>query len=208
MSSHPAAARVIALYNRHVDVWENNRHSRLPEGEQYWIDRFIQLLPATNEVLDLGCGTGLPIARFLGDHGLTVMGIDGSEQMISRFRLHNPAQTALVADMRTLALAGKWSGIIAWCSLFHLPPMDQRRMFPVFSEHTIAGAPLLFNTGPYAGESIGEFEGEPLYHASLSTEEYELLLDRHGFDVIYHVVEDPDCFGYTVWLAVKRDEKI
>jgi hypothetical protein len=27
------------------------------------------------------------------------------------------------------------------------------------------------------------------------------LLDRNGFDVVSHVVEDPGCGGHTIWLA-------
>jgi hypothetical protein len=38
----------------------------------------------------------------------------------------------------------------------------------------------------------------PLYHASLDPAEYRSLLDRNGFDVVSHVVEDPDCGGHTI----------
>jgi hypothetical protein len=31
-----------------------------------------------------------------------------------------------------------------------------------------------------------------------------MLLDDHGFDVVTHVVEDPQCGGHTVWLARLR----
>jgi hypothetical protein len=27
------------------------------------------------------------------------------------------------------------------------------------------------------------------------------LLDTHGFEVVQHISEDPDCCGFTVWLA-------
>ena len=42
---------------------------------------------------------------------------------------------------------------------------------------------------------------EPLYHASLASDEYRGLLRDNGFDVLQHVVEDPTCGQRTVWLA-------
>jgi hypothetical protein len=57
---------------------------------------------------------------------------------------------------------------------------------------------------PPLAKLSGKLEGEPLYHASLDPDEYRLLLDRNGFDVVTHVAEDPDCGGHTVWLARQR----
>lgn len=50
---------------------------------------------------------------------------------------------------------------------------------------------------------MGQFEGEPLFHASLAPDEYRALLSVHGFAVIKMVMEDPECAGHTVWLAKK-----
>jgi hypothetical protein len=58
-----------------------------------------------------------------------------------------------------------------------------------------------FTSGHCAGEAIGEFEGEPLYHASLDPEEYRALLARHGVEVLAYVPDDPECGGHTVWLS-------
>ncbi len=59
----------------------------------------------------------------------------------------------------------------------------------------------MFTSGPAYGEAVGTYEGEPLYHASLDGAEYRTLLDESGFEVVEHIVEDPDCGGHTVWLA-------
>ena len=74
-------------------------------------------------------------------------------------------------------------------------------MFAVFREHAAPSAALMFTSGRAHGEAIGEFEGEPLYHASLDPDEYRALFDQHGFRVVRHVAEDPACNGHTVWLA-------
>jgi hypothetical protein len=122
----------------------------------------------------------------------------GHDRRLSR---RFPKQEWIVADMRKLALPRKFSGMLAWDSFFHLSPDDQRSMFPVFRAHAAPNAALMFTSGPAHGEAIGNFAGEPLYHASLDPAEYRSLLDRNGFRVVSHVVEDPDCGGHTIWLA-------
>ncbi len=103
--------------------------------------------------------------------------------------------------MRELALGEKFGGVLAWNSFFHLTPEDQRAMFAIFGAHGGEGAVLMFTSGPKAGEAIGRFEGEPLYHASLDPEEYRLLLAEAGFAVMEYVPEDPACGGHTIRLA-------
>ena len=106
--------------------------------------------------------------------------------------------------MRRLSLAQSFQGILAWDSFFHLNHDDQRNMFKVFAAHAAPSAFLMFNTGTEHGEAIGEYRGEPLYHASLASAEYQVLLDQFGFDVVAHAVEDPTAGGRTVWLAQSR----
>lgn len=65
---------------------------------------------------------------------------------------------------------------------------------------------LLFTSGPDAGEVWGENGGENLYHASLSPDEYNQLLEKHGFKVLVHKISDPDCGEATVWLAQLRSK--
>jgi SAM-dependent methyltransferase len=196
------AEGVVGLYRRHARAWAAARGTEL--SERAWIDRFAALLDASATVLDIGCGSGEPIAVSLVGRGHHVVGVDSSPEMIGLFRANLPDEVAEVADMRSLRLDRAFGGLIAWDSFFHLAPDQQRLMFPVFRDHALAGAPLLFTSGPAYGEAIGTLEGEPLYHASLGPDEYRLLLGENGFDVAGHIVEDPDCGARTVWLARRR----
>lgn len=198
---HPAT-RIIELYRRHAGVWTAARGAVL--SERAWIDQFVDLLQPGTTVLDIGSGSGIPIANYLVGRGHAVTGVDGSPEMIALFRSNLPEETAEVADMLSLNLERKYGGLIAWDSLFHLTPHDQRMIFSIFRDHLETNAPLLFTSGPAFGVAIGILEGEPLYHASLDPDEYRLLLDRNGFDVVSHLVQDPYCGGRTVWLARHR----
>jgi SAM-dependent methyltransferase len=196
------AERIINLYQRYADDWDRERGRSLLEKE--WLDRFLTLLPPESSILDIGCGSGEPIARYFIDKGCDVTGIDSSAPLIAICKDRFPDQDWIVADMRTLSLDRRFDGILAWDSFFHLCPEDQRRMFPIFSRHAKPRAALMFTSGPSHGEAIGIYKGEPLYHGSLDEAEYRLLLNQNGFDVVSHVVEDPNCGHHTVWLTQTR----
>jgi hypothetical protein len=117
-----------------------------------------------------------------------------------------PDHDWIVADMRCPELGQTFKGVLAWDSLFHLKPDDQRSMFPIFRRLAGLSAALMFTSGPESGVAIGTYAGEPLYHASLAPDEYRALLAENGFAVVRHVAEDPDCGGRTVWLAQRGDE--
>ena len=196
------AEQVIGLYDRHAHIWDKERWRNL--FERPWLDRFLALLPQGGSVLDIGCGSAEPIARYFIETGHDVIGVDSSPAMIGFGRSRFPHHNWIVADMRNLVLGRRFNGILAWDSFFHLRQDDQRRMFPVFREHAAPNAALMFNGGPHAGEGIGTYQGEPLYHASLEPTEYHALLDRYGFEIVSHAVEDRACGGRTVWLARLR----
>ncbi len=202
--AHPSAAAIVDLYRRHADVWIARRGPG-PLFEQPWLDRFRALMPEAPNVLDLGCGSGRPIADYLIAHGAQITGVDASEPLLDCARgRHGAPHEWICADMRGLDLARRFDGIIAWHSFFHLTRDDQRAMFEVFRAHAKPGAALMFTSGGQDGESIGEWEGEPLYHASLAPEAYRAAVDGAGFDLAAHVISDPDCGGSTVWLAQRR----
>lgn len=203
MSADPDA--IIALYERHADTWDRSRSGELVL-EREWMARLLSLVPAAGAILDIGCGCGQPIAKYLIEHGFGVVGVDSSARMIAKCRARWPDADWQVADMRSLALGRTFQGLIAWDSFFHLSQADQRAMFPIFGQHAAAGAPLMFTSGTGHGEAIGSYQGEPLYHASLAPEEYRSLLEAHGFSVVAHRVADPDCGGHTIWLARKNGE--
>lgn len=197
-----AARQVIAHYERHGRAWDADRN-RYEWNDKPWHERFVTALPRHDaNVLDLGCGSGAPVGTFLASRKCQVTGVDSSPTLISFCRRRLPAHEWLVADMRWLDLRRTFDGILAWDSFFHLSPDDQRRMFGVFAKHAAPSTVLMFNAGPRAGEIVGSYRGDPLYHASLSPDEYARLLDDIGFEIVTHLAEDWQTGGgRTAWLA-------
>jgi SAM-dependent methyltransferase len=197
------ANRIVGHYEKHAAAWDRDRQNGY-WNDKVWHDRFIGRLAEGTKVLDLGCGPGRPVAQHMVEQGLCVTGVDSSPTMISFCRDRLPNQEWIVADMRKIALGRRFDGILAWDSFFHLDHDDQRKMFAIFADHACVGAALMFNTGPQHGEGVGEYRGDPLYHASLSPAEYEALAARFGFHVLEHITNDVEAGGRTVWLCQRN----
>jgi len=91
---------------------------RLMEAD--WLDRFRSLLPCCPTVLDIGCGIGEPMGRYLIEQGCSLTGVDSAPEMIAICETRLPQQTWRVGDMRSLSLDQVFNGILAWDSFF--PP--------------------------------------------------------------------------------------
>lgn len=195
--------RIIGLYEENAAAWDRLR-GRDPVLEKPWLDRFAACLPPGGTILDVGCGAGEPVARHLIGLGFRLTGVDSAPSLIAMCRARFPDHEWIAGDMRQLALGRGFDGVIVWHSSFHLPPQDQRDLFPRLAAHTAPGGHLMFTSGHDEGIRIGEWEGEPLYHASLAPEEYRALLDENGFDLLDQKLRDPQTGEATVWLARRR----
>jgi predicted TPR repeat methyltransferase len=156
-------------------------------------------------MLDLGCGSGFPIADFFLQNGIKVTGVDAAAAMIEAAAKQFPESRWEVADMRSLSLGRKFGAIIAWDSFFHLNFAEQEKMFPIFRAHLAHPGVLVFTSGPERGEAIGDMNGNPLFHASLAPQEYRRLLEKNGMEAVSFHPQDKDCGGHSVWLCRTKD---
>ena len=64
------------------------------------IREWVRYLPKGSEVLDVGCGTGVPVSRALVDAGMRVWGIDASPTLLAAFREGFPGAEAAMSRSR------------------------------------------------------------------------------------------------------------
>ena len=191
--------QILTIYAAQAAGWTRRRSQGLME--RGWLDRFLAAMPSGRQVLDLGCGTGQPMATWLAAQGCRITGVDGVAGMLAEARAVLPDHRWIEADLRDLPDLGRFDGILLWHSSFHLTPEAQRQLFAGLGARANLGAALMFTSGPAAGVAMGEMGGAPLYHASLDAAEYRAILAAAGFAVLQHVETDPDCGGASVWLA-------
>lgn len=143
------------------------------------VARWAASLPAGAPVLDLGCGTGLPITRTLVDRGLDVWAMDASPSMVAAFRRNFPGlPVACEAVERSELFSRRFDAAIAWGLLFLLEPAAQAAVIRKIAKRLSPAGRLLFTSPAAAGEWIDALTGTR--SVSLGREGYRELLSSAG----------------------------
>ncbi len=169
--------------------------------EQKYIDLFIRHLGDGRKVLDVGCGSGFPIASYLIKQGLQVTGVDASKELLAIAKVKCPDMQQIYGDVRHIAINEKYDGVIEWWCLFHLPKEDHQRMISRFAHWLKLDGILEFTTGDreYAA-SDSNMLGQELSFYSLNPADYEKYLKKSGFKIL---LCESDQEQHLVWIAKK-----
>lgn len=137
-------------------------------------------------VLDLGCGTGLPVAKRLTEAGFAVTGIDESSVMLDLARERVPAATFLRADMRSIGPElGEFEAAAAFFSLLMLPKADIEAVLRALRDR-LCGPGLLalaMVAGDFDAAAL-EFLDVPVRLSAYPADALAKLVASTGFDVV------------------------
>ncbi|MFL1376301.1 class I SAM-dependent methyltransferase [Nocardiopsis protaetiae] len=113
-----------------------------------WITDLLDRLPEAARVLDLGCGTGVPVARDLAAAGHRVRGVDISGVQIARARELVPAAEFDRADAAALDLPEEsLDAVVCLYALIHLPLAEQPALLGRIGRWLRPGGTLLATAG-------------------------------------------------------------
>jgi SAM-dependent methyltransferase len=102
-------------------------------------------LPSRARVLDLGCGTGIPITATLLDAGCTVRGVDASPRMVAAFHHRFPdVPVSCGAAESSTFFDQMYEGVVAIGLLFLLPPPIQLTVIERVAAALSPGGRFLF----------------------------------------------------------------
>lgn len=134
-------------------------------------------------ILDLGCGTGIPISKVLIDEGMTVYGVDASVTLINEFRQNFPqAPVACEPAEDSLFFNLKFDAIISWGLIFLLSIDVQEKVIQKAAGALRTEGKLLF-TAPYQKTEWEDvMTKQP--SRSLGAEKYKKLLSASGLTLI------------------------
>lgn len=169
-----------------------------------WLDELADHLAPAAEILDLGCGAGVPAARQLVDAGFAVTGVDISEVQIARARTLVPQGTFVVTDLACFdAPDASFDAVISLYALIHVPLEDQRRLFRHIHRWLRPGGPLLTIVGHERWTGVDDYLGAPMFweHADAAT--YLAWLEADGFEVVWSRFVPDGTTGHTLVLARK-----
>ena len=169
------------MYNTIAEEWAEARGKA---GVSALVTEFAGRVRTGGRILDIGCGTGWPVARYLSEKGFAVTGIDVSERMLEKAVAQGMKNASFhLCDFWDYVPDEPYDGIIAFDSFFHFPKARQCEIYVRVSEWLVRGGRLLFTHGNVNGEVEGTMFGEVFYYSALSTAEVHTLLAEAGFEI-------------------------
>lgn len=180
------------------------------EGRPFLARRYVDLLleglPAGARVLDVGCGSGRPVAAYLLERGFRVVGVDSSARMLERARLAAPGAEFLRADMLEMEPGGEFAAAVMWDSLFHVPRARHREVFRKLHKLLAPAGRLLLSAGGSGAEGFtSEMFGQTFFYSGFEPAETVALLGAEGFEVELCEVDDPSSRGHVAVVARKGE---
>ncbi|MCG3225373.1 MAG: class I SAM-dependent methyltransferase [Candidatus Heimdallarchaeota archaeon] len=163
---------------------ERNKFESIIELRQ-----FTELLTSGAKILDVGCGAGVPVTKYLVDEGFSVIGIDISEEMLSLAKKHVPKGEFLKADMSEMDfLDDSFDGIVSFYAIIHLPREKHAFLFKKFRRILKPRGIMLIGLGSSESEDTGEYFGTKMFWSHYSAEQSLELVKDAGFEIIFEEV--------------------
>ena len=144
-----------------------------------------ELIPPGADVLDLGCGAGIPMTAALAA-GRQVTGVDISSAQIALARVNVPSASFIQADLTTLDLpAASLDAVVAFYSLTHVPRADHGALFGRIRSWLRPGGVFLASLG--VEDSPDEIEadwlGVDMFFSHFSARVNRRLIAEAGFQI-------------------------
>ena len=153
-------------------------------------------------VLDVGCGSGVPVAQALIDQGLEVFGVDASPTLIAAFRRRFPGAYSVCEPAQDSAFFQRsFDAAVAIGLLFLLSPADQRHVIYRIAENLRPGGRLLFTAPRQRCEWNDLLTGRR--SCSLGEDGYARVLDEAGLKLIGCLTDEGENNYYD---TVKRTD--
>jgi 2-polyprenyl-3-methyl-5-hydroxy-6-metoxy-1,4-benzoquinol methylase len=167
--------------------------------EQKYVDLLIDYLNPKSEILDVGCGSGFPIASYLIDRDFQVTGVDSSIELLKIASQNCSQMKTILGDVRSVNINQKFDAIIEWWCLFHIPKEDHGKMITRFASWLKNGGILEFTTGDAECHlQDSTMLNQELNFYSLDPDSYEQYLKENGFKLL---LKESDQEQHLVWLA-------
>ncbi len=195
--THPDPKRIVAegydaIAQRYL-AWSALDPS--PERMRY-LARLLALLSPGMELLELGCGAGVPVTQALAQK-CRVTGVDISAAQIAFAHEHVPGATLIQSDMTVLDFPPhSFDAVVGFYTLMHVPRAEHGALLVRINgwlrPRGLFFATMGANDAPAGIEQ--DWLGAPMYWSHFDAETNRTLVQRAGFtlDSAEVVAEDED----------------
>jgi SAM-dependent methyltransferase len=178
-------------------------------------DRYTALmldrLPAGANVLELGCGGGLPTTALLAER-FAVTGVDLSPRQIELARRQVPNAIFVEADMTTLEYpADCFDAVVAFYSVIHVPRIQHRQLFGNIAQWLKPGGFLVVTMATGSSPDCVEEDwlGAPMFFSHFGATTNKRLIREAGLHILSARVEPTDEDGTPVeflWVVAMKPD--
>lgn len=187
----------LAYYDRFARAfWDGTRHHDVSQNYAAFLGAIDGDPPCS--ILDLGCGPGRDLSHFRS-LGHQAIGVDGSRQFVAMARAHSGCEV-LHQDLLALQLsAGRFDGIFANASLFHVPSQELPRVLLELSK-ALKPRGILFSSNPRGNNEEGFSDGR--YACFFDLDTWRDYVTSAGFVELDHYYRPPGLpLDRQPWLA-------
>ncbi len=178
------------------------------EIEQAFLGTLLGLSPANPTVLDLGCGSGVPIDAYLAAKGARLTGVDFSVKHLVLARRNVPSGRYIEADFSTVDLgAGRFDTVVSLYAIFHIPRDEHKALLEKIAGALKDGGLFLATFGAIES-AYGEDEnwaGAKMAWSSHDPVIYVRFLTGAGFEIVESRFEGkPGDEEHHWWVLARR----
>jgi ubiquinone/menaquinone biosynthesis C-methylase UbiE len=180
----------------------------LTGARAHYVALIQQEMPSGSAVLDLGCGTGVPIARALAAQ-YRVTGVDGSARSIELARQNVPHATFLQADMTRVEFPpASFAAVISSYAIIHVPRAEHQALLHRIASWLQPGGLLIATMGAMESEGMAEdWLGVPMYWSHFDAEANQQLVTNAGFEIVEATLDVADEDGQPIthlWIVGRK----
>ena len=171
-------------YNAIAASWDETRTAFYGREREY-LDALLAGLPTGSSVLDLGCGTGRPMAEYILACGHHVTGIDQAQALLAFARQRFPQAQWIESSIEDYISPSRFDAILCWDALFHLERDRHEALFTRFARMLKPNGRLMLTFGGSDHPAFTDtMFSETFFYDSHPPKMATALLARQGFDFV------------------------
>ncbi len=170
-----------------------------------YLEKLNKLLKPNSLILDLGCGAGKPIDKWLIIKGHKVIGIDISEKQIELARKNAPQGQFKVKDMSDLQEKEyQVDAVVSFYTIFHIPRETHQNLFKKIASFLQKNGLILVTMGANEWEGKEQdFHGTEMYWSHYGADKNRKIIQNAGFDILLDEIDEGANERHQIVIAKK-----
>jgi len=170
-----------------------------------YLRKLVKYLRSGAKILDLGCGSGFPVDKFLVDKGFGVIGVDISEEQILLAKENVPLGEFEVKDIEKLKFKEyEVDAVISFYTIFHIKREKHKLLFDKIASFLPRGGMLLVSMGASNWEGVDNFYGVRMFWSHYGPKTNSEIVKNAGFEIIFDKIDESGGERHQVILARKK----